>query len=140
MSNKKARPGGLSSKDSLSERTATGSNRRAFLGQVSAAATLAAGALASPSAASAQRENLARPDGLSAPPGVNNRRVIESFEVRVNAALRDAALPAAKNTTNGDEGSYADKAGTYTKGLPHDSFGRVDLNAFQSLKTALNSG
>ena len=108
MSNEKDRSGGLSSRDLLSERTATGSSRRAFLGQVSAAATLAAGALASPNAASAQHENLARPDGLSAPPGVSNRRVIESFEVRVNAALRDAALPAAKNTTNGDEERYRD--------------------------------
>jgi membrane-associated phospholipid phosphatase len=60
--------------------------------------------------------------------------------VRVNAALRDAALPIAKNTSNGDESRYADKAGTYTKGLPHDAFGRVDLDAYQTFKTALNSG
>src|ERR1700686_5858540 len=31
-------------------------------------------------------------------------------------------------------------ANTYTKGLPHDSFGRVDLNAFATLVNALNTG
>src|SRR5262249_47649473 len=54
--------------------------------------------------------------------------------------MQDARVPAARNLSNGDEARYHDKGGTYTKGLPHDPFGRVDLNAFQTLKTALNSG
>jgi hypothetical protein len=130
----------LTGKDSPSGRAASSTNRRSFLGQVSAAATLAAATIANPSAASARQENSSHLDGLPTPPNVSNRRVIESFEVRLNAALKDAALPVVKNTSNGDEARYPDKAGTYTKGLPHDSFGRVDLNAFQSFKAALNSG
>src|SRR5215470_14201764 len=140
MSDNQNRLDRFGSKDSPSERSVKAPNRRAFLGQMGAAATIATTALASPSAASTQHDNSPRPEGLPAPPGVNNRRIIESFEVRVNAALRDASLPAAKNVTNGDEGRYPDKAGTYTKGLPHDAFGRVDLNAFHTFKTALNSG
>src|SRR5262249_31804198 len=45
-----------------------------------------------------------------------------------------------RNVTNGDEQRYADKGGSYTKGLPHDAFGRVDLAAFATFKTAINSG
>ena len=54
--------------------------------------------------------------------------------------MHDAEVPAARNVNNGDEARYADKGGTYTKALPHDSFGRVELNAYQTFKTALNSG
>ncbi len=46
----------------------------------------------------------------------------------------------AVNVNNGDTALYPDKGGTYTKGLPHDDFGRVDLQAFATLTEALNSG
>jgi len=65
---------------------------------------------------------------------------MEALELRVAEATQDAGVPAAINVNNGDEARYADKGGTYTKGLPHDSFGRVNLNAYQTFKTALNSG
>jgi hypothetical protein len=71
---------------------------------------------------------------------MKNRRVMESVDLRVAEATQDASVPAATNINNGDEARYADKGGTYTKGLPHDSFGRVDLKAYQTFKTALNSG
>jgi membrane-associated phospholipid phosphatase len=71
---------------------------------------------------------------------VNTRRVMEAFELRMAEAVQDARVPAATNLSNGDEARYPDKGGTYTKGLPHDSFGRVDLHAYQTFKTALNSG
>jgi hypothetical protein len=133
---------GVLETDSLSvgERP-SGPNRRKFLGQVGAAAIVAAGALASPSVPSAQAigGNSNSSGGVAPPAGVNNRRVIEAFELRVAEAIQDARVPAATNLNNGDEARYADKGGTYTKGLPHDSFGRVDLNAYQTFKTALNS-
>jgi hypothetical protein len=80
------------------------------------------------------------PGGLAPLAGVNNRRVKEAFEIRMAEAIQDAGVPAATNLNNGDEARYADKGGTYTKGLPHDSFGRVHLDAYQTFKTALNSG
>jgi len=67
-------------------------------------------------------------------------RIEEAHELRVNEAKHDAAVRPAINVNNGDEARYADKGGTYTKGLPHDSFGRVDLDAFASFKKALTSG
>jgi membrane-associated phospholipid phosphatase len=119
-----------------------GPNRRKFLGQASAAATLGAGALASPSVSSAQAIGASSNSlgGLAPLAGVNTRRVMEAFELRMAEAVQDARVPAATNLSNGDEARYPDKGGTYTKGLPHDSFGRVDLHAYQTFKTALNSG
>jgi membrane-associated phospholipid phosphatase len=119
-----------------------GPNRRKFLGQVGAAATFAAGAVATSSVSSAQAIGGSSngPGGAAPLADVNNRRVIEALELRVAEAIQDAGIPAATNVRNGDEARYADKCGTYTKGLPHDSFGRVDLNAYQSFKRALNSG
>ena len=117
-----------------------GLNRRKFLGQVGVAATAAAaGALAGPSVASAQSRDSSH-SGVPTPPGVTHGRLAEAFEVRVEAATRDALVPPAINSTNGDEQRYPDKCGTYTKGLPHDGFGRVDLNAYHTFKTALKSG
>jgi hypothetical protein len=46
---------------------------------------------------------------------VNNRRVMEAFELRVAEAVQDAGIPAAMNLNNGDEARYPDKGGTYTK-------------------------
>jgi hypothetical protein len=119
-----------------------GANRRKFLGQVGAAATFAAGALAIPSVSSAQAVGSSSnsPGGVAPLAGVTNRRVIEAMELRVAEAIGDARVLAATNVNNGDEARYADKGGTYTKGLLHDNFGRVDLRAYQTLKTALNSG
>jgi hypothetical protein len=66
--------------------------------------------------------------------------VIEAFELRVGEAIQDAVVPPATNVNNGDDALYPDKGGTYTKGLPHDAFGRVDLTAYSSFKAALASG
>jgi membrane-associated phospholipid phosphatase len=126
---------------SVGERSRS-ANRRKFLGQVGAAATLAAGALASPSVSSAQAVGGSSnsPNGPAPLAGANNRRVSEAFEIRMAEAIKDASVPAATNRNNGDEERYDDKGGTYTKGLPHDPFGRVNLKAYHTFKTALNSG
>lgn len=130
----------LAAQDPASPTSPMGSSRRSFLSEVSAAAAVTAVALAAPGVASASSQSPGQRHGIPAPSGVTHKRVTEAFEVRVDAAVRDARLPVAKNTANGDEARYADKAGTYTKGLPHDSFGRVDPNAYQTFKTALSSG
>jgi len=116
------------------------SNRRRFLGSVGATAvTVAAGTLATPSKA-ADSALVRGQDGIPILDDLTNNRVVQAFNLRVGQATRDALLGAAKNVSNGDERLYADKGGTYTKGLPHDTFGRVDLNAYQTFKTALTSG
>jgi hypothetical protein len=71
---------------------------------------------------------------------VTDPRIRKAFELRVSAAMRDAKRGLAVNAGNGDINLYPDKGGSYTKALPHDSYGRVDPAAFATLMTALKSG
>ena len=116
------------------------STRRAFLGKIGAAATVGAAALGAPAVASAQSGGRANASGVELPAGVSDERVVQAFELRVGEAIHDAQVPPARNLNNGDDALYPDKAGTYTKCLPHDSFGRVDLGAYASFKKALRTG
>lgn len=61
-------------------------------------------------------------------------------QIRIDAAdfERKQHLPA--HTDNGDETRYPDKIGSYSKGLPHNSFGEVDLAAYATLSKAVTSG
>jgi len=78
--------------------------------------------------------------GLPKPSGIGKKRVMEAFQLRQSLANQDAHVPPAVNIDNGDNALYADKGGTYTKGLPHDSVGRVDLSAFATFTKALRTG
>jgi len=69
-----------------------------------------------------------------------NHRVPRSFALRTQTAAHDAFIPAPPQIDNGDEASYADKSGTYTKGILQTGIGLVDLAAYHSFKKALNSG
>jgi hypothetical protein len=138
MSQGKHRPGGPLEKENASPVTAPkNSNRRQFLGQVGVAASIAAGTLAAPSVTSAQSAASSAP---ATPSGVNNSRIAQAFQLRVTEAVSDALVPAATNVNNGDDARYADKGGTYTKGLEHDQFGRVVPSSYNSFKKALSSG
>jgi hypothetical protein len=119
------------SHDSARETNPKGSNRRHFFGQIGgAAATIAVASAQSP----------ARRNPPEVPAGVSDARVIEAFNLRIGEASNDALFPAAKNVNNGDDAFYPDKGGTFTKGLLHDNFGRVDPSAYTTFKTALASG
>ena len=113
-------------------------SRRTFLRTVRGAAMAAATASAiglepllgqKDSIASAQQ---------NAPTGAG--RANDAAEIRVKAALRERAVNIPNHPTNHDISRYPDLANTYSKCLPHDAFGRVDLNAFSTFLTALNSG
>ena len=69
-----------------------------------------------------------------------SQRAEEAAEVRMEVAKAERMISIPPHTTNGDEGRYADKSGTYTKALLQDGPGRVNMNAYQSFKTALSSG
>jgi hypothetical protein len=125
----------------LEQNKSKGKSRRAFFQQMGAAAGLAAAALARPSVASARsRSGQTQAFGFGLPPGSYDKRVTEAFELRVKEARRDAQSGPAVNVNNGDTARYADKGGTFTKGLPHDSFGRVNQSAFERFQEALESG
>lgn len=114
-------------------------NRRSFLGTAGGvAATLAAGAVPTATVLSAQ--SAGRGTGVAVQVGGTSKRMVDAFNLRVGAASEDVLAPVAANVSNGDDARYPDKGGTYTKGLPHDSFGRVDPDAYGSFKTALASG
>jgi hypothetical protein len=128
---------------SSAEKATKGSSRRKFLKQVGVGAAGAAGILMMPSAVSAQSPGDGAAGALvppALPPTINNSRIIKAFQLRVSEAINDALVPPAINVDNGDEARYPDKGGTYTKGLPHDNFGRVDLTAYATLQQALHSG
>jgi hypothetical protein len=113
-------------------------HRRQFTKQMgNVAATLAAGALTALPSASAQSRGS---DSGAASSGPTQKRMMQAYDLRVGMALQDARISAPKNVNNGDEAHYPDNGGTFTKGLPHDSFGRVDPTAYATFKTALASG
>lgn len=61
------------------------------------------------------------------------------MELRIEAAVAQRDLPLPVHTPNGDETTYATKLGNFSKGLPHNQVGEVDLNAYSSLLNALTS-
>jgi hypothetical protein len=119
-----------------------GSTRRKLLGQIGA--TFAAGMLARDASASGQSSNSARGAAAAgnsdAAEEISNSRVHKAFALRVSAARNEARIPVPPHTTNGDEARYPDKSATYTKGLRQDGPCKVNPSAYETLKTALNSG
>jgi hypothetical protein len=72
-------------------------------------------------------------------PATSNR-VVRDFALRTQTAGQDAFTPVPAQIDNGDEALYADKSGTYTKGILQTGVGLVDLAAYQTFRKALNSG
>lgn len=68
------------------------------------------------------------------------KRRQEAFRVRQEAALFQKHLPLPGHPGNGDEDLFSSKIGNYSKGLPHNRLGEVDLNAYNTLIKALTTG
>ena len=120
--------------------------RRRFIAGLGAATAAVSTGVLGPivAASSASARETTRADFLAdrpdAPAGVTTGRLARAFSIRVDEATSDALVGPAVNVNNGDQSLYPDQGGTYTKGLPHDDFGRVNLTAFASFRKALNSG
>jgi membrane-associated phospholipid phosphatase len=108
-----------------------GSTRRGFFGTLGAASMAALPGLAAPS-------NVLARDLVGPLPPCARKEV--SFLRRVQAALQNKLAPVPPHPCNGDEARYPDKIGSYSKGLPHDAFGEVDLAAYEAMKHALVTG
>jgi hypothetical protein len=117
-----------------------GPSRRNFLRQVSAALTGGAVLGKAVFASAESNKTTVFGDGVRVPASRGNPRLRQCFALRLGTANDEARIPAAPQTTNGDEERYPDKCGTYSKGILQNGIGVVNLNAFQSFKTALNSG
>jgi hypothetical protein len=71
---------------------------------------------------------------------LGRQRAIEAYDLRKNAALAEYHLPIVSHPNNGDEDLYSNKIGNYSKGLPHNNLGEVDLVAYNSYLAAIRSG
>ncbi len=112
-----------------------GVSRRSFLGGVGTTAAVMAvgGAALQPTLGGVAEAAEIGPLG-------NNQRRNEAAKLRKDAAQfwKQAGFP--NHPCNGDETLYPNKIGSYSKGLPHNAFGEVNANAYQSLFDALSSG
>src|SRR5438128_2365948 len=106
---------------------------------LSLAGQTAAVALASRAAAAAPLDGV---DAASEPlaASASSQRLKQCYRVRVDAAILDRDAGEARHPTNGDEARYATRIGNFSKGLPHNNVGEVDLAAYQTLLDALSSG
>jgi hypothetical protein len=111
-------------------------SRRSFLGGVGGAtAALTAGGVILPAITGTSSARASGPV-----PGSGADRKNLAFRVRYNAAYTYFEMPVVNHVDNGDETLYPNKIGSFSKGLPHNSFGEVDSTAYQSLLTAVHSG
>src|SRR6266850_2590215 len=110
--------------------------RRQFLARIrgGAGAALVSSAVSFGSSAEANQESS---DGTL---GTGADRVLDSYQVRVDAARAEASIPVPKQITNGDEQNYRNFIGNFHKGLPHNDIGEVIPNAYRDLLNALGEG
>lgn len=113
-------------------------SRRDLLGSVGAIAAVgAAGALA-PAVAGvgAPMANATPPPSGSLTPWERRQK---AYNTRVNAAKKAWNVPIPAHPANGDELEHPTRIASFTKGLPHDSVGEVDLGAYGMLMAAMDT-
>jgi hypothetical protein len=106
-------------------------SRRSFLG--SAGAVVAGGALIGPPASAAP------PQAAAGPFGSAKERRRKAYVIRVDAAEANYLIQPPPHPNNGDEERYTRRWANFTKALPHNAFGEVDLAAYDALLKALGS-
>ncbi len=116
------------------------STRRHFLNRVGSAtaAAVAVSAVGLPSLSSfaTSAVHAANKDDSDG----EHQRINQAYQVRHRAAFDEKNVPIAPHSTNGDEELYPNRIGNYSKALPHNSLGEVDLYAYNALIGALASG
>jgi hypothetical protein len=123
-------------------------SRRAFLGTTAAA--IVAGVVDPTQTAEAQPRVSATFDavdltgGAGSPPEDRSTdpvaRADAAFTIRCKAATAQREIPIPVHVNNGDEALYPNKIASYSKGLPHNARGEVNLAAYNLLLHALNTG
>jgi hypothetical protein len=73
-------------------------------------------------------------------PDKPKKRRERAYRVRRDTARFRRDLPLPDHLDNGDETLFATKIGSYSKALPHNDLGQVDLPAYSALISALTSG
>jgi hypothetical protein len=130
-------------KDYESQLQKQSSSRRRFLTGVggAAGATVAALAGASLTTASARADDQSSRGSVfdKELPSQAANRCGQSFNYRMNRAQLARNRPLIVHVNNGDEELYQNKIGSYSKALPHNALGEVDLAAYATLARAADS-
>ncbi len=102
-------------------------DRRRFLGGMGVVVGAAASGLVGMAAA----EGTA--GAVEVGPDSHFQRANRAFDLRLEAALRERAFGSPRTATNGDEERYSTKINNFSKTLPHNTYGEVDLAAYGQL-------
>ena len=78
--------------------------------------------------------------GAEVGPLNDNQRANKAYQFRHKAALDEMNLSLPTQPDNGDEERYPKRIGNYSKGLPHNALGEVDLSAYNALLHAMATG
>jgi hypothetical protein len=113
-------------------------SRRSFMGVAGQIAATAAVATAVTTASEGEAQAKPSAPGDRHSP-LDEELVEQNARVRIERAAANAAVPIPRHPNNGDEALYPNKIGSDTRGLPHDQYGEVDLNAWASLIRALDT-
>lgn len=143
MSNRRIRKSPAVDADTPEEPTTTSpasTGRRRFLGRVggATAAVIAAGVAGEPVAAQLPKKNsceLTFPLGVEPTDRAQNRYA-KAYHCRMNASIIARDRPLVYQHPNGDDERYANKIGSFTKTLPHNDLGEVDVDAYATLERA----
>lgn len=114
--------------------------RRVLLGSLGSAALALAGAglARAPRRAAAQDTPGLGPCEIG--PRGSDRRARDAMKLRLEAAQFEEKYPRPALVCNGDDALYPNRIASFSKGLPHNARGEVDLAAYQRLLTALQTG
>lgn len=115
------------------------SSRRRFLGHVggATAATVAASVIGLPTLSLLGTETA---EAAEIGPLRSNQRRNRAFQIRRDAALFNRNLPHPDHPCNGDEARYHDQIASFSKALPHNGLGEVNLAAYNALIRAISTG
>lgn len=115
-------------------------SRRSFIGAATAGAVTLPALLSSKTGVVRAQEVQEFEPQSDIGPLSGKKRAKASFNLRVDAAQRERDLPIPNHLTNGDEDRYSTKIANFSKGLPHNNLGEVNLSAYNSLINALSTG
>lgn len=115
-------------------------NRRDFLRKIGGAAvsTVAVGTVGLPALAVAADEKTGADDFEKQSGGLTRADICK--QIRIDAAQSQFNEPGAVQTPNGDETTYPNRIGNFSKALPHNGLGEVDPNAYNALLNAVTTG
>lgn len=84
--------------------------------------------------------NLTQREFCEIGPLTPRQRREEAFYVRQDASIFQRNLPLLASQCNGDEELYANKIGNYSKALPHNKLGEVNIDSYNAWIKALMTG